>query len=85
MVSSMPTRRRVLATGGGLAAATALSPYLRLIGRAAAAGIRPPDSVPDPTRPAGEPTTAMPFDHVVVVMMENHSFDAYFGMLPLGG
>ena len=85
MLSSMLTRRRVLATGGGLAAATALSPYLRLVGRAAAAGIRPPDSLPDPTRPAGEPTAAMPFDHIVVVMMENHSFDAYFGMLPRRG
>jgi phospholipase C len=27
----------------------------------------------------------MPFDHIVVVMMENHSFDHYLGMLPKRG
>ena len=27
----------------------------------------------------------MPFDHLVVVMMENHSFDNYFGMLARSG
>ena len=27
----------------------------------------------------------MPFDHIVVVMMENHSFDNYLGMLPVAG
>jgi phospholipase C len=85
MLGSRLTRRTMLATGGGIAAAAAVSPYLRLLDAAAAAGIRPPDSLPDPTRPAGEPTAALPFDHVVVVMMENHSFDAYFGMLPRRG
>src|SRR5438045_8256937 len=75
------TRRRLLRAGTG--AALALSP----VGRAAmamagtAGAIRKPGSLPDPTRPAGEPTSALPFDHVVVVMMENHSFDCYFGML----
>jgi phospholipase C len=47
--------------------------------------LRQPDSLPDPTRPAGEPTDALPFDHIVIVMQENHSFDSYFGMLPLRG
>jgi phospholipase C len=46
---------------------------------------RPPDSLPDPTRPAGEPTAALPFDHIVCLMQENHSFDNYFGMLPRRG
>jgi phospholipase C len=27
----------------------------------------------------------LPFDHIVIVMQENHSFDNYFGMLPLRG
>jgi len=44
--------------------------------------LRRPDSLPDRTRPAGEPTAALPFDHIVVLVMENHSFDCYFGMLP---
>jgi phospholipase C len=76
----------VLRAGGGLIALGTLSPYSRLIASAqAAAAIRKPGSLPDPTRPAGEPTAALPFDHVVVVMMENHSFDNYLGMLPRRG
>jgi phospholipase C len=80
------TRRSVLRAGGGLIAMSALSPYTRAIAVAqAAAGIRGPGSLPDPSRPAGEPTEALPFDHIVVVMMENHSFDNYLGMLPVRG
>jgi phospholipase C len=44
--------------------------------------LRRPDSRPDPHRPAGEPDPHIPIDHVVILMMENHSFDNYFGMLP---
>jgi phospholipase C len=75
------TRRRLLRYGAG--AALTLSPVGRVaMAMAQASGpIRTPNSLPDPTRPAGEPTAALPFDHVVVVMMENHSFDCYFGML----
>ena len=40
-------------------------------------------SLPFPARRAGTPNDAMPFDHVVVVMMENHSFDNLLGALPL--
>jgi phospholipase C len=43
---------------------------------------RHPDSLPDPHRPAGTADPKIPIDHVVVLMMENHSFDNYFGMLP---
>jgi phospholipase C len=46
---------------------------------------RAPDSRPDPSRPAGTPDEDMPFDHVVVLMMENRSFDHYFGMLSRRG
>jgi phospholipase C len=38
-------------------------------------------SLPFPDRPAGTVNEAMPFDHIVVVMMENHSFDNVFGDL----
>jgi phospholipase C len=48
-------------------------------------GSRGPNSLPDSTRPAGQPNPNLPFDYVVVIMMENHSFDNYFGMLPLRG
>ena len=43
--------------------------------------MREPDSLPDNGRPAGSPDASMPFDHVVVVMMENHSFDNILGAL----
>jgi phospholipase C len=47
--------------------------------------VRGPDSLPDPKRAMGAASDAMPFDHVVVVMMENHSFDNLLGALPLSG
>jgi phospholipase C len=76
----------VLRAGGGMIALTAASPYGRLIAAAqAATAIRQPGSLPDPTRPAGTPTAALPFDHIVIVMMENHSFDNYLGMLSRRG
>src|SRR5690348_7530219 len=81
------TRRTVLRAGAG-AAIGAMVPWsagsLDAI-LAAAAPIRKPNSLPDPHRPAGEVTSALPFDHLVVAMMENHSFDNYFGMLPRRG
>ncbi len=47
--------------------------------------LRAPDSLPDPSRPAGSADDSLPFDHVVVIMMENHSFDNLLGALPIGG
>jgi phospholipase C len=83
------TRRALLRTGAGATLAAALpfgSGLASSLARAAApTGLRRPDSLPDPGRPAGEATDALPFDHIVVLMMENHSFDNYFGMLPLRG
>jgi phospholipase C len=48
---------------------------------AAAGGSRDAGSLPFPGLPAGTPNEQMPFDHVVVVMMENHSFDNLLGDL----
>jgi phospholipase C len=47
--------------------------------------LRHPGSRPFPHRPAGTPDDSLPFDHVVVLMMENHSFDHYLGLLPKHG
>jgi phospholipase C len=45
--------------------------------------VHQPESRPDPGRPEG--TDLIPqIDHVVVLVMENHSFDNYFGMLGRG-
>lgn len=38
-------------------------------------------SLPFPGRPAGTVNEGMPFDHIIVVMMENHSFDNLLGDL----
>ena len=45
--------------------------------------LRHPGSRPDPTRPAGVDTLPG-IEHIVVLMMENHSFDNLFGMLGRG-
>jgi phospholipase C len=50
------------------------SPTPRPVTRAAS-------SVPFPETPVGTVNEQMPFDHLVVVMMENHSFDNLLGDL----
>lgn len=45
--------------------------------------LREPGSLPYPDRPAG--TDTMPqIEHIVVCMLENHSYDNFLGMLPHG-
>jgi phospholipase C len=82
------TRRALLRRGGALGALAA-SAYgggpLWHAASAAARTIRAPDTLPDPRRPAGTPTSALPFDHIVIVMMENHSFDNLLGALAHSG
>jgi phospholipase C len=84
-----PTRRTVLKAGLGLGAAAAAGAVPIGLGGAAAAAdpppLRTPGSLPFPGRPVGTKTNALPFDHLVIVMQENHSFDNYLGMLPLRG
>jgi phospholipase C len=76
------TRRSLLGAAAGGAAALgygALPAWARPVARAA--GLRRPDSLPFPHLPAGTPS--MPeIKHVVVLMMENHSFDNFLGMVP---
>jgi phospholipase C len=70
---------------GGVVAVGAMAGCEPWLARASGLALRRPDSLPDPSRPAGEPTAALPFDHIVCLMQENHSFDNYFGMLPRRG
>ncbi len=42
-------------------------------------------SLPSPDQPAGTANPDLPFDHLIVVMMENHSFDNLLGALPVNG
>jgi phospholipase C len=81
VISRQLTRRTVLtglvAGAGALALPVGASPR-----RPGGRPLRRPDSRPDPLRAAGTPEPGIPIEHVVVLMMENHSFDNYFGMLP---
>ena len=81
------TRRSFLRYGGSAGALLAgiSGGGLWRTALAAANRGRGPDSLPDPTRPAGTATAALPFDHIVVVMMENHSFDNLLGALSRSG
>jgi len=47
----------------------------------AGAPTRRAGSLPFPDRPAGTVNDGMPFDHIIVAMMENHSFDNLLGDL----
>jgi phospholipase C len=67
------TRRSVLALAGSLAALG--------LGLKSKAGTPPGAAAPQPGSPLPEPSAA-PFDTVVVLMMENRSFDHVFGWLP---
>jgi phospholipase C len=82
------TRRALLRYGGSLGAAIAGMSGAGGLWRAASASaktLRAPDSLPDPRLPAGTVDEALPFDHIVVVMMENHSFDNLLGALSRSG
>jgi len=76
------TRRSLLsaaAGGAALLATRGLPAWARPV--AFPAGLRQPESLPFPSKPAGTPS--MPeIEHIVVVMMENHSFDNLLGMVP---
>ena len=48
-----------------------------------AESLREPGSRPFPDQPVGWSNPDMPFEHLVVVMMENHSFDNLLGALSL--
>jgi phospholipase C len=82
------SRREFLRYGGSLGAAVAGfsgGGWLWRAGNAVAGRVQVPNSLPDPSRPPGTPTEALAFDHVVIVMMENHSFDNVLGALARSG
>jgi phospholipase C len=81
------SRRSVLAAGLGAATAAAAA---GAVGQYGAAGAQMParrgaGAVPFPSLPVGKYTGSFPFEHIVLVMQENHSFDNYLGMLPVRG
>jgi phospholipase C len=75
------SRRSLLATaaiGAGAIASGSLPAWARTF--AAVGAVLQPDSLPFPQLPAG--TESMPqIKHVVVLMMENHTFDNILGLV----
>ncbi|MBV8295372.1 MAG: hypothetical protein JO085_00930, partial [Acidimicrobiia bacterium] len=82
---STVTRRSVLKAGVAGAGLVLARPVLGGIAPAFAApgGVLPPGTRPYPNLPEGVDTLPQ-IEHIVVVMMENHSFDNYLGMLGRG-
>jgi phospholipase C len=81
------SRRRFLQGASALGLGMAAAPGALAAEAFGARPLRAPGSLPFPARPAGEPQPDLapelaPIEHVVLVMMENHSFDNYLGMLP---
>ena len=75
------SRRSVLQGGGALLLGLALGPLARAGERGRP--LRPPGSLPFPHLPEG--TDTLPeIEHVIVLMMENHSYDNYLGTLRRG-
>ena len=82
------SRRQFLQYGGALGVAASVGPlwgWGPSAPSASAATLRQPGSLPRPSRPPGTVDDKLPFDHIVVVMMENHSFDNYLGALSRSG
>jgi phospholipase C len=76
------TRRSLLgaaAGGAALLATRGLPAWARPVARAAR--LRQPSSLPFPAHPAGTPSMPQ-IEHIVVLIMENHSFDNLLGMVP---
>ncbi|MEO6886576.1 MAG: alkaline phosphatase family protein [Jatrophihabitantaceae bacterium] len=82
-------RRSILKAGLGMGAVAVAGALPLGLDSAAHADtpstLRRPNSLPFPGKAVGKSTGEFPFDHLVIVMQENHSFDNYFGMLPLRG
>jgi phospholipase C len=73
----------LFATGGllaGEASGSGLGKAGRLLSQARLAAVRMPDTLPHPALPAGTDTLPQ-IEHILVLMMENHSYDNYLGML----
>jgi phospholipase C len=79
------TRRSFLRYGGAAAASISSAGSMWRAALASGRTLRVPDSLPNPKVPAGSVNEALPFDHLVVVMMENHSFDNLLGALSRSG
>ena len=78
------SRRRFLQAGAAVSAAMAVPTGVgSVLDAATRTVLRHPGSLPFPRRPAGTDTVPQ-IEHIIIVMMENHSYDSYLGMLGRG-
>ena len=86
MTAARLTRRSLLAAGAvagsGLVAVPAWARPARHVRHHRHRRPRQPDSLPNPSEPIGTPGLPAQVDTVVILMLENHSFDNILGMLP---
>jgi phospholipase C len=82
-MSNQMSRRHFLGTSAALGAGLVLPTTAWPLDVARRAALRPPGSVPDPSLPIGTDTIPQ-IKHIVIVMMENHSYDNYLGALGRG-
>jgi phospholipase C len=83
MPISRMTRRSFLGASTAVGAGLLLPRKSLALTLARQAVIRPPGSLPNPNLPPGTETLPQ-IKHIIVVMMENHSFDNYLGALGRG-
>ena len=76
------SRRRVLQGGAALGVGLASGGWASRVW-AEPRRHRQPGSLPHPRLPEGTDTLPQ-IEHIIVLMMENHSYDSYLGMLPRG-
>jgi phospholipase C len=81
---STTSRRGVLKAGLIAGAAVGVGGWSSAAEVPAPAGLREPGSLPYPDRPVGRDTIPQ-IEHIVVLMMENHSYDNKLGMLNRAG
>ncbi len=84
-ITATTSRRRVLQAGLVAGAAIGVGAWRSTAGPAAALNpldrhLRKPGSRPYPKLPVGTDTIPQ-IEHIVILMMENHSYDNRFGML----
>ena len=83
MALSLPMTRRDLLKGALVGAGVVAARSVFGGAAFAAGGPQPPGTRPNPSLPEGVDTLPQ-IEHIVVLMMENHSFDNYLGMLGRG-
>jgi phospholipase C len=83
----MMTRRDFMRASAAAGTTALLAPGLLVQSASAASCLNPPGSLPFPGHAPGVPQPDLApelanIDHIFLLMQENKSFDAYFGMLP---